>query len=318
MLAFPGILLAIVIVAILGVGLTQAMLAIGIVSIPIVGRITRGNTLAWSEREFVLAARLLGTKTHRIIWREVLPNVLPAKPTTGGGPFGNGAIDTGPYGLTWGADKALYVGNAEANGDFMRVDLTTLTKTPVATFPARIVATTVFDRQRLLVATEGGKVFTLMTATGVVTPWVTLAGDVTSLARDRFTGRVFAEVRGSPPEIVEIDAGVTTGKLRGAFQKPPRLGRIAIAPDGEAAVWTDALGRRHARALPDGRPLDAGSPVAGGAPGGLAFLAAGAVAIGDPDGTVRLVRPGALDIVGRVLEGPGGTIHDLECWEPET
>ena len=47
-------------------------------SIPVLGRITRASTLSWSEREFVLAARAQGAKHRRIIWREVLPNVLPA------------------------------------------------------------------------------------------------------------------------------------------------------------------------------------------------------------------------------------------------
>ncbi len=86
MLAMPALVLALTLATVFaseaGVGYGRRVfvvtMAIGIVSIPIIGRITRGNTLAWSEREFVLAARLLGTKTHRIIWREVLPNVLPA------------------------------------------------------------------------------------------------------------------------------------------------------------------------------------------------------------------------------------------------
>lgn len=86
MLAMPALVLALTLATVFaseaGVSYGRRVfvvtMAIGIVSIPIVGRITRGNTLAWSEREFVLAARLLGTKTHRIIWREVLPNVLPA------------------------------------------------------------------------------------------------------------------------------------------------------------------------------------------------------------------------------------------------
>jgi peptide/nickel transport system permease protein len=86
MLAMPALVLALTLATVFasqaGVSYGRRVLvvtiAIGIVSIPIIGRITRGNTLAWSEREFVLAARLLGTKTHRIIWREVLPNVLPA------------------------------------------------------------------------------------------------------------------------------------------------------------------------------------------------------------------------------------------------
>jgi peptide/nickel transport system permease protein len=54
------------------------ILAIGIVAVPLLGRITRASTLAWSEREFVLAARAQGSKNRRIIFREVLPNVLPA------------------------------------------------------------------------------------------------------------------------------------------------------------------------------------------------------------------------------------------------
>jgi peptide/nickel transport system permease protein len=54
------------------------ILAIGVVAVPLLGRITRASTLAWSEREFVLAARAQGSKNRRIVFREVLPNVLPA------------------------------------------------------------------------------------------------------------------------------------------------------------------------------------------------------------------------------------------------
>jgi peptide/nickel transport system permease protein len=52
--------------------------ALGVVSIPVLARITRANTLTWSEREFVMAARAQGAKSGRIMFREVLPNVLPA------------------------------------------------------------------------------------------------------------------------------------------------------------------------------------------------------------------------------------------------
>jgi peptide/nickel transport system permease protein len=52
--------------------------ALGVVSIPVLARITRATTLSWSQREFVLAARALGTKNRRIMFAEVLPNVLPA------------------------------------------------------------------------------------------------------------------------------------------------------------------------------------------------------------------------------------------------
>ncbi len=158
-----------------------------------------------------------------------LPNVLPAKPSSGAGPFGYPVVDTGPYGLVWGADKALYVGNVDVNGDYMRVDLATLAKTKVTTFAARVTASAVFDLQRLLVATEGGKIFVLTTATGTMTDFATLKGDVTSLRRDRFTGRVYAEIRTTPPDIVEVSAD---GKTVTSFQKAPRLGRITIAPDG--------------------------------------------------------------------------------------
>lgn len=52
--------------------------ALGIVAIPSIGRITRANTLVWSQREFVTAARAQGAKNLRIMLREVLPNVVPA------------------------------------------------------------------------------------------------------------------------------------------------------------------------------------------------------------------------------------------------
>jgi ABC-type dipeptide/oligopeptide/nickel transport system permease subunit len=76
MLAFPGILLAIVLVAILGVGLVQVMVAVGIVSIPVYARLVRGQVLSLREQEFVDAARALGATNTRIVWRHVLPNTL--------------------------------------------------------------------------------------------------------------------------------------------------------------------------------------------------------------------------------------------------
>lgn len=58
--------------------ITVLIIALGIVTIPVLGRISRAATLSWSEREFVKAAEVMGAKPFRIIWREVLPNVLPA------------------------------------------------------------------------------------------------------------------------------------------------------------------------------------------------------------------------------------------------
>jgi peptide/nickel transport system permease protein len=85
-LAIPQFILALSLVTVLasqdGVTgsrrLAVVILGLGIVSVPLLGRITRANTLTWSEREFVLAARAMGAKSGRIMFREVLPNVIPA------------------------------------------------------------------------------------------------------------------------------------------------------------------------------------------------------------------------------------------------
>lgn len=52
--------------------------ALGVVSIPVLGRIARASTLAVADREFVTAAKAMGAKPLRIMWREILPNVLPS------------------------------------------------------------------------------------------------------------------------------------------------------------------------------------------------------------------------------------------------
>jgi len=74
--AFPGILLALAIVAVLGGSLLNLMIAVGISSIPSYVRITRGSVLSVKEREFVLAARALGIRDAAIVMRHILPNVL--------------------------------------------------------------------------------------------------------------------------------------------------------------------------------------------------------------------------------------------------
>jgi peptide/nickel transport system permease protein len=76
LLAFPAILLAITIVASLGPGLRNAMLAVAIVGIPYYARIVRGNVLSLREQEFVQAARVIGAPHARIILRHILPNTL--------------------------------------------------------------------------------------------------------------------------------------------------------------------------------------------------------------------------------------------------
>ncbi len=76
MLAFPAILLAIAIVAILGPSLENALIAIAIVNIPIFGRIVRSRVLSLKEEEFVMAAKAQGMKDVQIIWEHILPNSL--------------------------------------------------------------------------------------------------------------------------------------------------------------------------------------------------------------------------------------------------
>ncbi|HDI11431.1 MAG TPA: ABC transporter permease [Candidatus Acetothermia bacterium] len=76
MMAFPGILLAIIIVAVLGPGLWNAMLAVGIASVPSFVRVVRGSVLELREREFIEAARALGTGHLNVIWRHILPNCI--------------------------------------------------------------------------------------------------------------------------------------------------------------------------------------------------------------------------------------------------
>jgi peptide/nickel transport system permease protein len=75
LLAFPGLVLALLIVAVLGIGINNAIIAIGVTGIPIFARIVRGVVLKISEMDYVEAARALGFNRWRIMIRHVLPNV---------------------------------------------------------------------------------------------------------------------------------------------------------------------------------------------------------------------------------------------------
>jgi peptide/nickel transport system permease protein len=77
MLAFPGILLAMALVAILGSSLFNLMLAVGIAAIPEYTRVVRGSVLSAREAEYVTAARVSGAPDRAIVLRHILPNVLP-------------------------------------------------------------------------------------------------------------------------------------------------------------------------------------------------------------------------------------------------
>ncbi|WP_019415777.1 nickel transporter permease [Paenisporosarcina sp. TG20] len=73
--SFPDILLAIAIMAVLGSNITNVMIAIGIVSIPIFARITRSAVLSVRESQFIEAAKSTGVKDIVIIFRHILPNI---------------------------------------------------------------------------------------------------------------------------------------------------------------------------------------------------------------------------------------------------
>jgi peptide/nickel transport system permease protein len=75
MLAFPFLVLAISLAAILGPSLQNAMLAIAVVSIPVFARVTRGQVLSERERDYVQAAKALGANDPRIMLQHVLPNI---------------------------------------------------------------------------------------------------------------------------------------------------------------------------------------------------------------------------------------------------
>lgn len=76
MLAIPSILLAIAFMAALGKGLDKAVIAIGLVSIPEYARIVRGSILSVKENDYVQAAKVVGNRNFRIVFKHIMPNIL--------------------------------------------------------------------------------------------------------------------------------------------------------------------------------------------------------------------------------------------------
>lgn len=77
MLAFPGFLLALTLIAVLGVGIVNVVVAVGLATVPVYIRLVRGVALSIRQQVFVEAARALGVPDSRIVARHVLPNCLP-------------------------------------------------------------------------------------------------------------------------------------------------------------------------------------------------------------------------------------------------
>jgi peptide/nickel transport system permease protein len=75
-LAFPGFILALAVISVLGPGLTNAMIAVGIASWPYLARVVRGSALSIKEMEYVTAEHVLGARGSHIMRRAILPNVL--------------------------------------------------------------------------------------------------------------------------------------------------------------------------------------------------------------------------------------------------
>ena len=75
--AFPDILLGVGAVAVLGAGLTNVVLAVALVNVPTLGRLTRSAVMVQRSEEYVVAARALGATHRRVVARHVLPNIVP-------------------------------------------------------------------------------------------------------------------------------------------------------------------------------------------------------------------------------------------------
>lgn len=76
MIAFPNIIFLLGVVAVLGPGVRNVMIAIGLNAFPLYARLIRASTLSLKQRDFVLAARALGSTDRRILWRHILPNAI--------------------------------------------------------------------------------------------------------------------------------------------------------------------------------------------------------------------------------------------------
>jgi len=159
-----------------------------------------------------------------------LPMMIPSTTfTSGSGPFGKAVLDTGPYGLSWGLDKVLYVGNTESNGQYHALDLAMQTKTLVYQFGARVLASTPFDKLWMLVGLDGGDVYKTPVSGVVATPklLVSLGQDITSIQRDPWSGRIYAAL--ADKSVMSFAADGSDLKV---FQMASEVGRIAFAPDG--------------------------------------------------------------------------------------
>ncbi len=83
LLAFPAIVAVIAIVAFWGSSLPKITVILGVATIPLLYRVIRASSLSFANRDFVVAARTMGATSSRIVFREILPNVVPVAVTFG-------------------------------------------------------------------------------------------------------------------------------------------------------------------------------------------------------------------------------------------
>ena len=99
LLALPTLLLAVAIVAVLGPGLQHAMLAVAVVQLPGFVRLTRAAVLVERQREYVAAARMLGARRARLMFRTVLPNCMAPLIVQASLAFSTAILDTAALGF---------------------------------------------------------------------------------------------------------------------------------------------------------------------------------------------------------------------------
>ena len=98
-LAFPSLLLALVLVAVLGPGLTNAMIAIALVLQPHFVRLTRAAVMGEKNREYVIAARVAGARPMRLMFRTILPNCMAPLIVQATLSFSNAILDAAALGF---------------------------------------------------------------------------------------------------------------------------------------------------------------------------------------------------------------------------